>query len=705
MPAHRMTRKRQTRLTFTPIQSSSPEKPKAHVRIGENSSPLKKRKVGFNSSPKSELAEEPSPSSQTRVQVIIPSPARQANQLPTPLPSSQPEAEVEAEIQDPTTSSGEDEDQDIVATTRRRLQPVISLSSESEEPPICTPSSRRSRTSSSSSGSGSSTQPQTPTPPPSRQRSAKSFILGGTSGAAPISHSQRRVALSSTRKWRRRSSGSGSFENAASDSSFDGETPTRGTKRALRSSKKPDSREPRRKVHVDLNFAESESDLSVVNKSSNDASRAPNDNQNSTGSDLSITPIRRRHKLDQKRTRAGINIDESDLNAEVADLKDSDASEDCRTRARGTVPGSERKKRLNKLEELKRRRAGVVEVSDNESQAESVGHDNAGNGYADDANADLDEYEEDFIEDDDDESIGVDLVIGGVPLELTRFSNLKPFEYFKYTVEWMVHAKLNPAFERSDEVYRMAHQKLDDEVKVHAGSTFKSSVWNRKFTNALMSRPDIFRVDIPTMFEHKCDACNRSGHPPKHKIILTGNRYDENTLERISQRDTDSITESDDDDDNNNNNNNNTAPGNEEDEEKEEDQSFFLGRFCCANAEIAHTLYHWRYRLNQTIREWLSLNGHTTPEKILERENWSGKRRERAANRVVDGMVESGEMRDLYRRFKQNLDAARSAKVSVSLPFPSAFSFYVGVVVKRWMRDVGEIFADEAYSLSGLGEG
>ena len=108
-------------------------------------------------------------------------------------------------------------------------------------------------------------------------------------------------------------------------------------------------------------------------------------------------------------------------------------------------------------------------------------------------------------------------------MELTRYANLKPFEYFKYTVEWMIHAKLNPAFERNDEVYHLALKKLDDEVKGHAGSTYTSPVWNLEFREALMSRPDIFRVDIPNMLEHKCDACNRSGHPAKHKINKTGN--------------------------------------------------------------------------------------------------------------------------------------------------------------------------------------
>jgi len=59
----------------------------------------------------------------------------------------------------------------------------------------------------------------------------------------------------------------------------------------------------------------------------------------------------------------------------------------------------------------------------------------------------------------------------------------------------------------------------------------------------------------------------------------------------------------------------------------------------------------------------LALNGHTSPRKIVERENWNKKKREKLANRIVDDMVESGEMRELYVQFKQSLKAARDAKV------------------------------------------
>ena len=78
---------------------------------------------------------------------------------------------------------------------------------------------------------------------------------------------------------------------------------------------------------------------------------------------------------------------------------------------------------------------------------------------------------------------------------------------------------------------------------------------------------------------------------------------------------------------------------------------------------MAHALYHWRYALNQTVLEWLARAGHLTPEKIVERDNMHQKKREKATNKIVDGMEATGVMKELYKQFKENLAAARDSKV------------------------------------------
>ena len=78
---------------------------------------------------------------------------------------------------------------------------------------------------------------------------------------------------------------------------------------------------------------------------------------------------------------------------------------------------------------------------------------------------------------------------------------------------------------------------------------------------------------------------------------------------------------------------------------------------------MAHALHHWRHSLNQTVLQWLADDGHLTPAKIVERDNLRQKKRQKEANRIVDGMEEMGVMRDMYQKFKENLQAARDAKV------------------------------------------
>ena len=687
MAVRRSDRKKQTRLGFTPLESSSPQRSQAFVR---SSAPAKRRKTGANSSPSSDLLNHSSPLA--RVQILVNSPSPISNQLPTPAPSSQiePEAhqteDIHAREREQSAASvvksdealglafSSSEDEGPVQKSTRRARPrAISISSKSNDSsdssaPV-TPSKHR--TKNSASDFIARTTPQK-TSTPYRPSGARNFLLGGRQGNAPIAHGGlRKVWKSPNSKPRKKSV---PIEIGNSGSSFEGDiSVSNSPKRNLRSSASllPKST-PRKNNTVDWQFSDSENDGVLArdqNRRNNVSSDAPLTSgvpvivphpSQETDSDVLATPKRQRGSKSTKFMKPPSNDagERSELEAEVADLADSDGAQnraDQGTHVGMQPRSSKRGQRLSKLQELRRRRAGVIEVSDDDSNSDRPEYTNVEDGVSDHDHSDvydqpsnLDEYEADFIDEDgEDDIIGVDLARGGVPLELTGFANLKPFEYFKYEVEWMVHNKLDPAFERNDEIYRMSHQKLNDEVEGHAGSTFKSSVWRPEFTAALMSRPNLFRADVPAMLENKCEACNRSGHPPKHKLMLNGSKYDKDSLEKITS------DESDEEDDD------------YSQERSQNEEIFFLGRFCCANAEIAHTLYHWRFHLNETILRWLSTEGHTTADRIVEREHWTRKKKEKLANKVVDGMVEDGEMKVLYRQFKQNLQAARDSKVSL----------------------------------------
>lgn len=298
--------------------------------------------------------------------------------------------------------------------------------------------------------------------------------------------------------------------------------------------------------------------------------------EDSSSEDVVATPVRKRRSIAKVQPPAQDSGDDEegessdDLQGEVEDLQEADSPlRSTRTRKGAIV--SERSKRQQKLEELKRRRAGIREESEEEDEQEEQEENEETDlsrpepiHHAMRRGGNLDQYEDDFVDDEDDQ-LGVDLGVAGVPLEFTYHANKKPFEHFKTEIEWMVHNKLNPAFDRYDEMYELAHRKLDKEVEGFAGSKFSSSVWGEEFSKALKARPDLSRVDVPTMLEHKCDACRRSGHPPKHKITFSGKPYNRDTLETIEyDEDEDDDTEDLDDD---------------ESSSTQDGEIFFLGRF------------------------------------------------------------------------------------------------------------------------------
>ncbi|MCJ1387042.1 hypothetical protein MMC17_010171 [Xylographa soralifera] len=275
-------------------------------------------------------------------------------------------------------------------------------------------------------------------------------------------------------------------------------------------------------------------------------------------------------------------------------------------------------------------------------------------------------YDEDFVVDDEEETLGAPDVLEDIPLEFTRHAHKKTKEHFKDVVEWMVHKKLNPAFPRDDSVYRVAFYKLDDEVSGYAGSKFLSAAWMGDFARAIKARPRY--SDVPVSGQifsdlHHCEACNRRNHPARFIITFAGKAYHKETLENVSEDDEDEENDSDDDEVKSRNAEGFSLPS--------VDKQYYVGRNCKENAEIAHSLLHWRYHLNDWILDWLRNEGYETPEKIVERDKWSIKKRSDYANKVVDEMEKKGEIRALYRDFKINLDIARNYKPDYHRSRPS----------------------------------
>ncbi|KAJ5291583.1 hypothetical protein N7478_000834 [Penicillium angulare] len=392
-----------------------------------------------------------------------------------------------------------------------------------------------------------------------------------------------------------------------------------------------------------------------------------------------------------KTPRAGAGQDELDIEEDVRDLQDSVVKN---TRTRGRLPGSARDKRFKTLEAMRRKRLGLKpESEEEEGEEEEQEQDEIGGGSGQEdedespskqgfhwqvdegeseeeqvnpSNEDLDRYEDDFVLDDDNVPLGVPAEI---PFEFTRHAYKKPKDYFRDVVGWMVHNRLDPAFPRTDPMYEMAFMKLEDEVKGRAGSQLISSVWNRDFHYALLARPHMEITSYPTIDCHSCDACNRSGHPASSDMKLYGKPYSLQTLEPLcdSEEDQSRQTSTWDEDESNE-----TDAGVERDRDghalPDEHKRFLLGRQCKHKAQLAHTLTHWRFHLYEWVVGYLERKGHMADDEILRRSNMSQKRKTRNAIKVLESMIEAGEVEKLWRDFHTNLKTARGERY-VFVPF------------------------------------
>ncbi|CAG8146667.1 unnamed protein product [Penicillium olsonii] len=372
--------------------------------------------------------------------------------------------------------------------------------------------------------------------------------------------------------------------------------------------------------------------------------------------------------------------DKLDIEEDLEDLQDSVVK---KTRTRGRNVESARDKRLKQLEVLRRRRAGLKEETEQEesSGTEVEANENAGTHHSPsgeglwkhhdedsdvestiDPNEDLDRYEDDFVTEDGKDDLGVPTE--EIPFEFTRHAYKQPKEYFRDVIGWMVQNRLNPAFPRSDAMYEMAFMKLEDEVKGRAGSQLISSVWTPAFVYALQARPHIDVCAYPTEDNHSCDACRRSGHPASADMKLYGKAYSLKTLEPLN-----------DDDDSDSDSNCQSAKSQDDGIDRDrnghvlpnETTHFYLGKQCRLRAQLAHTLTHWRYHLNEWVVDHLERMGLMVDEEVIRRNNLSVKRKTRNANHVLDTMVTTGEVDKLWRDFHLNLKSAREKELRRAL--------------------------------------
>ncbi|KJX93894.1 hypothetical protein TI39_contig4243g00009 [Zymoseptoria brevis] len=393
------------------------------------------------------------------------------------------------------------------------------------------------------------------------------------------------------------------------------------------------------------------------------------------------TPASRRLKRPRKMTKE----EQEDLADDLDFLKPSDDDEEAAGRTPRNTQSTKKNARMDALEKLKRKRAGQEVAGKQDNIVDLLSDSEKFNSDEDDGLLDEDEApaytssraffqenEEDaeFVEEaDEEDALGVP---AGIPLEFTRYASMKTKELFKYAVEWMVQRKINPGFKMNDPIYNLTFKKLDDEVTGLASSKFKSSVWRKEFTIALESRPEILfhRLDQSgdNWLRDKCDACGRTNHPCKYEVQFRGRPYNRHTLEDVDADDDDD--DDDDEEDSSDSDEEASTTSSTKEAINQNGQSvvptshiFYVGKFCMSNAETAHKLNHWRYHLNEWVENFLAREKYLTPEEIVRRDGLKTKKRGKEANRIVDRMERDGRVKELWQEYKSAMEVARSAKM------------------------------------------
>ncbi|EUC31382.1 hypothetical protein COCCADRAFT_27900 [Bipolaris zeicola 26-R-13] len=396
----------------------------------------------------------------------------------------------------------------------------------------------------------------------------------------------------------------------------------------------------------------------------------------------------------------GDNEEQEELKEDLAFLRSSPVAD-----SRRSTSTTLKNKRQEALEALKRRRAGTTEASssatpvrrktvvidsdsDSDSELEIIKEEEEDSDVeASDQDDSEDEQETNafdmFQEDQDDEQFIDDTEnIIGEPaanddldeLRLTlSLSRAKTKDLFRHAVEWMVMKKIHPGFESTKNIYTVTFRKLDDEVKGLAGSKYTSAAWTSDFTRAIRARPDLMINDLSAseraaMSPH-CEACNRTNHTASSELLFQGAPYNPDTLEPLSSNsDSDSDSDSDSSTSSALSSDSETLPNGgkptynyQKERIPPESHRFPVGSTCKANAQVAHTLYHWRYHLYQWVKDYLKAEGHFTEKKLVKREGWSDRKRAKAAAKIVKRMEDKGQIRELYHSYKNQITAAVEA--------------------------------------------
>ncbi|KAI0114698.1 hypothetical protein F4814DRAFT_416743 [Daldinia grandis] len=365
-----------------------------------------------------------------------------------------------------------------------------------------------------------------------------------------------------------------------------------------------------------------------------------------------------------RRRRAGEKIEkltssEEDSDEEKRGLYDTDPEEEfvvLKDFDDEDSEGEEQEKEEKRVKRLQRKENDIKDIGQEYSKGDIERQEDG-----DDDDKDL----EDFISDDDDTPLGAPANLD-IPLEFTAQAHRPLKDQFPYVIEWLVHNRINPAFERNDPVYSNAWRKLDDEVRALASSKFASAAWKAEFYRTLKGRPkmeayEMDRSERSGGLYDTCDACGRSNHPASFRIIFQGHPYYKSTLADVESDTEDNDSNKDEDEDEDGDNESNAGSIDTQGMTLPTvTREWHVGVVCCSNAETAHSLIHWKHALKEWVEERLEDDGWMAAHKLKERERLKARKRRDLADGIVDGWREKGIVAALYKDFKSTLESARN---------------------------------------------
>ncbi|TCD71879.1 hypothetical protein EIP91_000011 [Steccherinum ochraceum] len=217
-------------------------------------------------------------------------------------------------------------------------------------------------------------------------------------------------------------------------------------------------------------------------------------------------------------------------------------------------------------------------------------------------NANEEEEEEDtFIVEDD----------NAVPLELPAQFSMSTYQdlthHFKVICQLFVHLAVQKREDRADFMEQMrkdqyfsvplqiARRKIDGTKD----AIVASSVWRTEYKNPLLTYP-VFEIDQLQFSVPACDACRLGGRISTLCGRLSGQPYDKQTFEPLSESD---LEDSD-------------GYDSEDDKPKKSKKQFHLGRFCARRTRVFHEFTHWEYSLFHALaREVDDLRDRNTKKK------------------------------------------------------------------------------------------